>query len=129
VATTAYVGGSVVSEGGHKYTAKWWTQGEDPATHHGQYDVWTDNGTCTGGGTTAPPTTQPPTTQPPTTQPPTTQPPTTQPPGTQPWVAGHAYHVGDLVTYGGHTYRCIQAHTSQVGWEPPNVPALWQLVS
>ena len=26
-------------------------------------------------------------------------------------------------------YKCIQAHTSQVGWEPPNVPALWQPVS
>ncbi|HEU0241116.1 MAG TPA: carbohydrate-binding protein [Micromonosporaceae bacterium] len=44
-------------------------------------------------------------------------------------MANHAYAVGALVTYGGHTYRCIQAHTSQVGWEPPNVPALWQLVS
>jgi chitinase len=130
VSTTAYVGGSVVSEGGHKYTSKWWTQNEDPATHHGVNDVWVDNGTCTGGGTTPPPTTAPPTTQPPTTPPPTTAPPTTPPPtGAQPWVAGHAYHVGDLVTYGGHTYRCIQAHTSQVGWEPPNVPALWGLVS
>jgi chitinase len=26
-------------------------------------------------------------------------------------------------------YRCLQSHTSLVGWEPPNVPALWQLVS
>src|ERR1700722_2038412 len=26
-------------------------------------------------------------------------------------------------------YKCLQAHTSQVGWEPPNVPALWQRVS
>ncbi len=42
--------------------------------------------------------------------------------------AGHGYTVSALVTYGGHTYRCLQAHTSQVGWEPPNVPALWQLV-
>ncbi|WP_349290090.1 carbohydrate-binding protein [Thermoanaerobacterium thermosaccharolyticum] len=25
------------------------------------------------------------------------------------------------------TYKCIQAHTSLVGWEPPNVPALWQV--
>src|SRR5690606_32768726 len=30
--------------------------------------------------------------------------------------------------YGGSTYRNIQSHTSLVGWEPPNVPALWQLV-
>jgi hypothetical protein len=36
-----------------------------------------------------------------------------------------AYTVGDEVTYNGVTYKCRQSHTSQVGWEPPNVPALW----
>ena len=48
---TAYTGGSVVSEGGHKYTANYWSQGADPATHHAQYAEWTDNGIC--GPTTA----------------------------------------------------------------------------
>jgi hypothetical protein len=48
---------------------------------------------------------------------------------TSAWVANASYSVGKLVTYGGHTYKCIQAHTSQVGWEPPNTPALWQLIS
>src|SRR5947207_5702310 len=42
------------------------------------------------------------------------------------WAPNTAYAVGALVSYGGHDYKCIQAHTSQVGWEPPNVPALWQ---
>jgi chitodextrinase len=129
-ATAIFTGGQKASENGHQYTAKWWTQGDDPATHHGTDDVWIDNGTCTGGGTTPPPTSAPPTTPPPTTAPPTTAPPTTPPPtGTQAWVANHAYTVGTLVTYAGHTYKCLQSHTSQVGWEPPNVPALWQLVS
>ena len=45
------------------------------------------------------------------------------------WVPNHAYATGALVSYAGHNYRCLQAHTSLVGWEPPNVPALWQLVS
>ena len=45
-----------------------------------------------------------------------------------PWQPGVAYKVGDQVTYGGSLYECIQAHTSQVGWEPPNVPALWRLI-
>ncbi len=45
------------------------------------------------------------------------------------WTANTAYAIGNLVTYGGSTYKCIQAHTSLVGWEPPNVPALWQLQS
>ncbi|HHV74959.1 MAG TPA: glycoside hydrolase [Thermoanaerobacterium sp.] len=42
------------------------------------------------------------------------------------WAPNTSYKVGDLVTYNGKTYKCIQAHTSLVGWEPPNVPALWQ---
>ncbi|WP_370444699.1 carbohydrate-binding protein [Amycolatopsis sp. CA-128772] len=29
------------------------------------------------------------------------------------------------MTYNGVTYTCRQAHTSLVGWEPPNVPARW----
>jgi chitinase len=42
--TTAYNGGAVVSYGGHKWTAKWWTQGDVPGAN-GQ-NVWTDNGAC-----------------------------------------------------------------------------------
>jgi V8-like Glu-specific endopeptidase len=45
--------------------------------------------------------------------------------GASAWQPNVFYSVGSLTTYGGATYRCIQAHTSQVGWEPPNVPALW----
>jgi chitinase len=45
------------------------------------------------------------------------------------WAPNTAYSVGALVTYQGPTYKCLQAHTSLVGWEPPNVPALWQLQS
>ncbi|GII21560.1 carbohydrate-binding protein [Planosporangium mesophilum] len=45
------------------------------------------------------------------------------------WQPNTAYTVGQQVTYGGHTYRCLQSHTSQPGWEPPNVPALWQYAS
>ncbi|MEV6210071.1 carbohydrate-binding protein [Kitasatospora sp. NPDC051914] len=48
----------------------------------------------------------------------------TAPGGT--WRAGTAYRVGDVVTYGGLGYTCIQAHTAFAGWEPPNVPALWR---
>src|SRR5689334_24923904 len=45
------------------------------------------------------------------------------------WAPNTAYAVGALVMYQSIEYKCIQAHTSQVGWEPPNVPALWQPVS
>lgn len=47
-------------------------------------------------------------------------------PPTGAWTVGVAYKVGDLVTYQGNTYRCLQAHTSQAGWTPTAVPALWQ---
>ncbi|GAA4681432.1 dioxygenase [Streptomyces chumphonensis] len=55
---------------------------------------------------------------------PPTDPPTDPPGGT--WKAGSAYRSGDRVTYGGSGYVCLQAHTAQAGWEPPNVPALWR---
>jgi hypothetical protein len=56
---------------------------------------------------------------------PTAGTPTPTPGGAAAWQPSTFYSVGTLVTYGGATYRCQQSHTSQVGWEPPNVPALW----
>lgn len=44
------------------------------------------------------------------------------------WQVGVGYVVNQLVTYQGSTYSCLQAHTSQTGWTPPVVPALWRLV-
>src|SRR5579872_1934059 len=38
-----------------------------------------------------------------------------------------AYATGALVTYNGSEYKCLQAHTSQAGWDPADVPALWSL--
>jgi chitinase len=75
------------------------------------------------GGNPPPP--PPPTSPPPTSPPPTNPPPTSPPPASGTWVAGRAYAVGAVVTFNGASYRCRQAHTSQVGWEPPNVLALW----
>lgn len=43
------------------------------------------------------------------------------------WAAGQAYAAGYKVQYGGKLWRCIQAHTSQAGWEPSTVTAsLWE---
>src|SRR5437899_9857131 len=77
-----------------------------------------------GGGITPTPTHSPtPSPTPTMTQTPTATPPS----GAQPWNGNfHPYAVGDLVTFQGHTYRCIQAHTSQPTWDPVTVPALWQ---
>ena len=44
-ASQVYTGGNVVSHNGHKWTAQWWTQGEEPGTT-GQWGVWKDNGSC-----------------------------------------------------------------------------------
>lgn len=41
------------------------------------------------------------------------------------WKAGTEYAVGKRVRYADKLYRCVQAHTSQEGWEPPVTPALW----
>ncbi|MFB4282680.1 MULTISPECIES: lytic polysaccharide monooxygenase [unclassified Nonomuraea] len=77
-----------------------------------------------GGGGGNPTPTPTPTVTPTPTPTPTVTP--TTPSGT--WRAGTAYAVGSTVTYNGASYRCLQAHTALAGWEPPNVPALWQRV-
>ncbi len=198
-ASTAYSGGARVSYNGKVYQANWWTQGDQPDLHSGQYDVWSYVADCDGdggdggdGGSD---------TQAPTA--PTNLVSTGKTSGSvslswgastdnvgvtgynvyngsslattvsgtsatvsglsadtaytftvkakdaannlstasnsvnvttnsstgsaQPWATGVAYHAGDLVSYGGSTYKCLQPHTSLAGWEPPNVPALWQL--
>ncbi|MFI9593199.1 glycosyl hydrolase family 18 protein [Nonomuraea sp. NPDC052265] len=43
------------------------------------------------------------------------------------WAPWTAYTAGTVVTYNGVDYVCVQAHTSQPGWEPPNVAALWKV--
>ena len=46
------------------------------------------------------------------------------------WEAGVWYEVdGKRIRYADKLYRARTAHTSQVGWEPPNVPALWTEVA
>ena len=122
-----YTGGQQVSYNGHTWTAKWWTQGEAPST--GGSGVWQDDGPCGGSGGTPTPTSTPtptPTSTPTATATPTPTPTPTMSGSAQPWAPNVAYTVGDEVTYNGVTYKCLQSHTSQVGWEPPNAPALWQ---
>ena len=42
------------------------------------------------------------------------------------WAAGISCAVGYRVQHNGRLFRCLQAHTSQEGWEPENAPALWE---
>lgn len=45
------------------------------------------------------------------------------------WRAPQSYIVGERVRHDGQLYKCVQAHTSQTGWEPGSTPALWVRVS
>lgn len=45
------------------------------------------------------------------------------------WRAGTAYALNDRVRCGEKLYKCVQAHTSQAGWEPDKTPALWTEVA
>lgn len=45
------------------------------------------------------------------------------------WAADIEYAADVRVRYADKLYRCVQAHTSQSGWEPPAVPALWTEVA
>ena len=38
---------------------------------------------------------------------------------------GKAYAVDDRVSYDGLLYKCLQSHTSQSTWIPPDSPSLW----
>ena len=44
------------------------------------------------------------------------------------WAAGVDYTAGYKAQRGGRLWRCVQAHTSQTGWEPENAPSLWAKV-
>ena len=46
----------------------------------------------------------------------------------EPWEAGKAYAADDRRQYADRLWKCRQAHTSQVGWEPDAAPALWAAV-
>lgn len=43
------------------------------------------------------------------------------------WTVNTEYVLGALATYEGEVYRCISAHISVEGWEPPQTSALWVL--
>jgi hypothetical protein len=46
------------------------------------------------------------------------------------WVAGGTYVQGDVRSYEGINYRCIQGHTNyDPGHTPPLTPALWEVIS
>ncbi|MBP1131404.1 MULTISPECIES: carbohydrate-binding protein [Serratia] len=50
-------------------------------------------------------------------------------PGVNEWQNSHSYKVGDVVTYKGKKYTCLQAHTSNAGWTPDAAFTLWQLTA
>ncbi|GAA4060031.1 chitinase C-terminal domain-containing protein [Nonomuraea soli] len=146
-----YTGGQRVSHKGKVWEARWWSQNNEPGTN----DVWREVGLCSGPTSsptitptvtssptitptvtssptvtptvTSSPTVTPTVTSSPTVTPTVTSSPTVTPTGTYPaWRAGTAYAAGDRVTYQGVNYQCRQPHTALAGWEPSNVPALWQ---
>ena len=41
------------------------------------------------------------------------------------WTADTEYTIGYKAQRSEKLWRCLQAHTSQSGWEPENAPALW----
>ncbi|MBQ7887115.1 MAG: hypothetical protein IJ313_09515 [Clostridia bacterium] len=44
------------------------------------------------------------------------------------WQVGLSVFVGDVYTYSGCLWRCIQSHTAQQNWTPDMLPALWRKV-
>lgn len=46
-----------------------------------------------------------------------------------PWASAVSYKTGNLRTYNGKLYRCVQAHTSQDDWTPDAATSLWAVTS
>ena len=44
------------------------------------------------------------------------------------WTEDGQYATGKVWEYNENLYRCRQAHSGQAGYEPPNTPALWELI-
>ena len=44
------------------------------------------------------------------------------------WQESIDYTAGERRMHEGSLYRCLTAHFSQAGWEPPNAPSLWAQV-
>jgi hypothetical protein len=48
------------------------------------------------------------------------------PSGTKMWTIGATYSAGDIVSYNGKNYKCLQPHTVvSADWTPANVQSLW----
>ncbi|MFC9289990.1 trypsin-like serine protease [Streptomyces sp. NPDC057052] len=45
---------------------------------------------------------------------------------TDTWAPGRVYEVGEIVSFGGVDYRCLQNHQAQGTGSPEAAPALWQ---
>lgn len=46
-----------------------------------------------------------------------------------PWTTSTSYVIGDLRSYEGILYKCLQAHTSQDDWTPDVSSSLWKSLS
>lgn len=44
------------------------------------------------------------------------------------WAENTGYAAGYKIQSGGYLYRCVQSHTSQIGWEPENAASLWMRI-
>jgi hypothetical protein len=44
------------------------------------------------------------------------------------WTPNTAYAAGFKLTYKGKLWRVLQAHTSQLSWEPDNAASLWEQI-
>ena len=45
------------------------------------------------------------------------------------WSPGTEYPAEYKVQRGDRLCRCVQPHTSQLGWEPENAPSLWEYIN
>ncbi|WP_339898800.1 glycosyl hydrolase family 18 protein [uncultured Gilvimarinus sp.] len=129
-ASTAYTGGMQVQDAGSAYEANWWTRGDIPAQHSGQYQQWTSLGVCddSASSSSSSSVSSSSSSSSSSLSSSSSSVPTGSC-GSPGYVAGTSYSGGDLVENLGNEYRCDVAGwcSSNAAWAyEPGAGAHWQ---
>lgn len=130
-ASTVYQAPQQVERNNRRYSANYWTQGNDPALVSGQYSHWLDLGACTSGGASSTPSSVAPSSSSKSSVAvvSSSSAPSSVASGncTSPaYVNGAAYAAGAVVNNAGSEYRCtVAGWCSQGGAYAPGTGWAW----
>ncbi len=117
-ASTAYQAPQQVQRNNRRYSANYWTQGNDPALTSGQYSYWLDLGACTSGTASSTPSSVAPSSSSRSSVAVSSSAPSSVSGGncnSPAYVNGSSYAAGAKVQNGGSEYQCTVSGWCTVG--------------